>query len=1177
MGLTTAVAKTPLRRFMVGLSAASYAAGPDMSCYHDLGGRPFPSRLPFLPCGSPPASARRRRRWREHRRAEIWANGLWSLFSYYESGSPQNPEKVRAAIVKALRPCGGLAAARFAANLKTSLLPWCRLEVDPTEGRGARSLQEALDRLVTSAYSSVPNVDEMVKTAKEVVADRLSIPEEASTCDPLDFLSPERAAVFRNLLTEVAPLKPPLPGAPRPCHMLEAHSEVAVIGRLIKCGLVVLVPEGDLPRDASGRTLVGGLFSVPHKPLTDRLINDRRALNFSERRLGWAELPHGSQLCSLVLHADETVLADGMDLQNYFYMLRHLPSWVPRNGFGRVLLGENYAAFGARPGQRYYPCFTSVCMGDTNAVDIAMAVHSDLLFSQGCLQVASRLVYGTTTPAGPHWQLLYIDDYVGVGKVPRSLRDRSQPGGVLSQMKDNRVRMRSAYKLARLPVSETKCYVEQETFVALGTEVNGKTGEVGTPLQKRLNIAVLICRLLQLGKCSKKCMQKLLGLINYPFMHRRECMACLRLVFRWLYTFESGTRRITPEVQDELCAAMLLLPVASSNIRWPISPQLSCTDATLTRAGGTRAQVGQDLAESVYRLCEGRGEYVRTDWLAREKLGLCSPVTQMPYPQAEVHQMLRALPWEVSRSVRLGRDAHVNVQELRAMKGELKDLALSQEGEGRHIDGVDSRVALGAWSKGRSSSWQLNAVLQGSMGYSIAGRRRMFGLWTESASNPADDPSREAELRAPEEAAPWLVPFLCVAPSSAPGGTVCEVGKLGGNLIEPAGPDKLAPSVPSHEPSPDLPISKVTSPSVDQTIQDAFPRQVRDVSLSDSYSEHSNSSGERSGTLHQIQCVNKQVKRGDPQQDMSTRPEPVLRLPKSGPTIRPPPGLERPDLTEAARLADGCRLGPIFQEVCSGVGRLSKAFAREGWEVWDPIDAFVNSTYREEHDISRTPVVLELQRRWTGRRCYVHFGMPCSSFSTLNVNFNRGTRTAHQPLGDGSLEREVYGNTLMKIVVKLCRFLLKNGNCVSIENPTCSYLWKCPSLKRLARYPGMRFVRFDQCAHGLMILGDGRSGPCKKDTKILTNAPLCVLERKCPGNHDHVHAKGGVRTKEGWRSLAALAGHYPAPLCRSWAQACSPLLSAMGMHGSWAEAEPSGHTPLASVPTDVGGGVGPLC
>ena len=170
----------------------------------------------------------------------------------------------------------------------------------------------------------------------------------------------------------------------------------------------------------------------------------------------------------------------------------------------------------------------------------------------------------------------------------------------------------------------------------------------------------------------------------------------------------------------------------------------------MTMAGGTRAKITRELAESLYRVCECRGEHVRLDWRSRNGLpaGL-SPASAMQFPQEEIHDVLRALPWRVVRQRHIGRPAHVHVQELRAVRMELKDLALSTAPPLRHINVVDSRVALGASAKGRSSSWRLNGVLRSAMPYALAGRKQMSGLWAASAENPSDDPTRFVEIRAP--------------------------------------------------------------------------------------------------------------------------------------------------------------------------------------------------------------------------------------------------------------------------------------------------------------------------------------------------------------------------------------------------------------------------------------------
>ncbi len=74
-------------------------------------------------------------------------------------------------------------------------------------------------------------------------------------------------------------------------------------------------------------------------------------------------------------------------------------------------------------------------------------------------------------------------------------------------------------------------------------------------------------------------------MINHIFMHCRECMSILQSAYTWQHKITSGLYNIPLEVGDEIVAAMLLLPLAHSNIRWPIHSTLRCTDATLVTAG----------------------------------------------------------------------------------------------------------------------------------------------------------------------------------------------------------------------------------------------------------------------------------------------------------------------------------------------------------------------------------------------------------------------------------------------------------------------------------------------------------------------------------------------------------------------------------------------------------------
>eukprot|EP00973_Karenia_brevis_P015999 2187686-Karenia_brevis.AAC.1 len=70
---------------------------------------------------------------------------------------------------------------------------------------------------------------------------------------------------------------------------------------------------------------------------------------------------------------------------------------------------------------------------------------------------------------------------------------------------------------------------------------------------------------------------------------------------------------IPPDIKDEILYACPLLPLAEGHFRWPISCEISCTDATPSTGGAVRACVHPDVAESMFRATEYTGSYMRLD------------------------------------------------------------------------------------------------------------------------------------------------------------------------------------------------------------------------------------------------------------------------------------------------------------------------------------------------------------------------------------------------------------------------------------------------------------------------------------------------------------------------------------------------------------------------------------
>ena len=108
---------------------------------------------------------------------------------------------------------------------------------------------------------------------------------------------------------------------------------------------------------------------------------------------------------------------------------------------------------------------------------------------------------------------------------------------------------------------------------------------------------------------------------------------------------------------------------------------------------------------------------------------------------------IKAAHWATDERFSYRQTSHVNLQEARASKAVLrKRAALSLEPE-RVVSGTDSRVLLGAWAKGRSSSCRLNQILRECLGWSVMSQKKLLQFWLCSADNVGDDPSRFVELR----------------------------------------------------------------------------------------------------------------------------------------------------------------------------------------------------------------------------------------------------------------------------------------------------------------------------------------------------------------------------------------------------------------------------------------------
>ena len=633
--------------------------------------------------------------------------------------------------------------AEYASSLHKEINRFVRLwdNKDPLS-RGILKLDELIKKVKASQYGGINLASSLSNVAKDVKPERMSLPATAGIIDPKDFLKGHHLKSFKNMARDVPLLDTP-PNPTKGCFKVKDHDLIAVYHKLLDSGVAVLLHESQGVRDEEGRMITGGLFAVDHKTNSDRIILDRRPFNELEKRLVWAKLPHGCLLTQLIVPKGCSVRGSGDDLSNYFYLLQHEPSWLPRNAIGKSFDGRGFEAYGGVPGESYVLSFKVVAMGDLNAVDISQQVHLEVLRDAGCMQDHEVLAFKHTLPASHCYEGLYIDDHIVV-QIVSSKKNRTKH----TTYRDDKIleASRSQYAKHGIPVSQSKAFSREPRFVAWGTEVCNQSGRVGAPIVKLRHLSELLVKACTLKTVSKRMMQQLSGLLIHPFMHRRMLMSLLSETFTWTETLSDIDSKPMPvSVREELIWSALCLPLAHSNIRWDISNRIACSDASLKMGGRCATSTLPEIAKTLYRFSEHRGEHIRLDWAS----GALAPSSTMEQAPQEVEDLIADHTWTVTDSCHFYHKQHINLLEGKMIHRELVDVVHNCQQPLRCLLVVDSRAAAGAWSKGRSSSRQLNRLIRKSLGWSIVGQKTLHLIWVKSAANPADHPSRGKKIPPP--------------------------------------------------------------------------------------------------------------------------------------------------------------------------------------------------------------------------------------------------------------------------------------------------------------------------------------------------------------------------------------------------------------------------------------------
>ena len=119
--------------------------------------------------------------------------------------------------------------------------------------------------------------------------------------------------------------------------------------------------------------------------------------------------------------------------------------------------------------------------------------------------------------------------------------------------------------------------------------------------------------------------------------------------------------------------------------------------------------------------------------------------TMKPAPGPLVESMQKH-HWTACQSLKFDRKEHINVLGLEMVKQEIKDRSNSGRCNARVMNLCDSKVAVGCFTKRRSSSRNLNHKLRSCMRWHLASNLQLVNLWVATDMNPADHPSRDKPM-----------------------------------------------------------------------------------------------------------------------------------------------------------------------------------------------------------------------------------------------------------------------------------------------------------------------------------------------------------------------------------------------------------------------------------------------
>lgn len=964
-------------------------------------------------------------------------------------------------------------------------------------------------------------------TFKPVEADRLKFVGVPSF-NPVPFLDKQSADVYQNplqLSLDPDSFSGSIPFVQVHCSRDE---KMKLFSLLDSCNRLGLHRESDIRKD-----FASGLFSVVKSLTLDRLILDSRPANLLEQgEQRWiGSLASAESLCRYVIPSGFNVATSGNDLRDFYYLFAVNEERSRRNVLAGAVRAEEVRHLNCYNenldnGEPLYGTLKTLAMGDTNAVSLAQTCHVGMCLQSGKMNVDQLLTLSGPLPRSKVKVGVIIDDFVTLSEVQAGATEVSA-GATLADDLDHIYR-----EVGLIPHTE-KGFRDLLKSSFWGSDFNGEDGKIRGSLKRGIPLAWLILRIIKVGHCTTELLQTISGSLVSLFLFRRRMLVLLDSIFIAVRDREpSSIIKLSGRLISELLLCVVLLPLAATNLRAPVSSTLTATDASDWGEAAVTSMVPSTLSHELYRHTLRKSVWTRLlapaqAWLrSHGKLGVEEelPGEEDMFTANPLWVILaRCLQFRLLFKKGATGRRHINIGELRGfLKAE--QILGTREPSTRHIFCLDSQVALGAICKGRSASEALNQELCRHLGLLLFNDSYSECIYFPSAENPADDPTRGQDLRGPS----MDVPEFLLEAMQGRFGLLDEW--LASHNISDYDMSGLPPvsEVLHGDPSTYFSSSKSSSSTMgldgSHNTADSGFEDVGDLFIqtcegsTDFQHDHDplaatvcsgTSAGDAGGAgrLWQFKGVHGWLGRKAAQEVTE-----ILQCFRKDQIFL---GTEKQWPPSEAGFLD------LFSGECGAAQELNKLTGR--WVV----------TFDILHDPSEDLLSGFLQRRierLISLGAILGWGAApvCCSFS---VAVTPPIRTALRPYGIAEVSHKtkkkiLQGNKSAKWLLRLMQISLDSSIQFWLENPDLSWLFRLPCWKKfvLKHCHKLGFWRTDFCRFGKKW---------RKRTRILTTTILRNQKTLCLGGHVHQTLRG----RSAWhrKSWTLVAQPYPRGLCRALA------------------------------------------